>query len=160
LLPLIIGVAAIILGLLPWPWTQTILMTPDFLLIVVFYWLLLRPDLLPPLSLFALGLLQGILSNSILGLDAFLLLLAVPIFALMRNFMVAKPFLYVWMVFAAFVLSYFILYYLLGGLLLGAWVEMRWIMLRYFSTLLLMPLVFSITSLLHRLTTRFTPNLT
>ncbi|MEX2453219.1 MAG: rod shape-determining protein MreD [Rhodospirillaceae bacterium] len=68
----------------------------DVGLMTVFYWAIYRPDLLPGIAAFCLGLWQDILVGSPIGLHALLLLLANWAIVSQRTFFQAKSFAVVW----------------------------------------------------------------
>jgi rod shape-determining protein MreD len=59
--------------------------------------LIYRPDLLPPLATFLLGLVLDLLSGTPLGVSSLLFLIARSIVIRQRRFFVNRPFPFVWM---------------------------------------------------------------
>ena len=51
-------------------------LAPAFTLMAVYHWTIYRPDLLPPIGLFAIGLAQDLLTGAPIGVGALMLLLA------------------------------------------------------------------------------------
>ncbi len=96
LAPLLMTLALVILGVLPWPLPDFAPVTPWFTLIAVYYWSIYRPDLLPPSATFLIGLIQDGLSGTPLGLNVLLLLLAQGVVASQRRFFHGKTFLIEW----------------------------------------------------------------
>ena len=67
----------------------------------VFFWSVFRPDSMPPVAAFLLGLLTDLLSLSPLGLTVLVLLIVHGVALRTRRFVAAQGFLVVWLVFVA-----------------------------------------------------------
>lgn len=70
LLPLFLGLALVVLVNLPMSLTGRLLPAPILALAAVYYWVLVRPDLMPPVAVFLVGLLEDVLSGGPPGLWA------------------------------------------------------------------------------------------
>ncbi|MFQ5535048.1 MAG: rod shape-determining protein MreD [Sphingomonadales bacterium] len=90
---------------------------PQLPLIAVFYWGLMRPDLLPAAAVFAVGLLNDIVTGGPLGLSAIALMLARGLIVSQRRVFLGKPFIVGWCGFAIVALGVGIL----EGLLVAAY---------------------------------------
>ena len=75
-------------------------MAPALPLIAVFYWTLYRPDLMPPVAAFVIGLLQDILGGLPLGVSACVLVGVHAAVNTQRRFFIGKSFAVVWLGFA------------------------------------------------------------
>ena len=71
LISFILGLAVVLPVGLP-HWGE---LAPPLLLISVFYWATVRPDLMPPTAAFVLGLFQDLLTHSPLGIGALIMVL-------------------------------------------------------------------------------------
>jgi rod shape-determining protein MreD len=91
-------------GILPRPE-----MVPMTTLIFLFYWACYWPRMLHPAFLFAVGLLEDILSGSVIGLHAFLYILIYMVVISQRRLILKEPFPVVWAIFAFTALSYTLL---------------------------------------------------
>ena len=69
---------------------------PQLMLIAVFYWSLTRPDLLPVLAVFLVGLFQDIITGGPLGLGALVLMLVRMLIVSQRRVLMDKPFVVGW----------------------------------------------------------------
>jgi rod shape-determining protein MreD len=69
-------------------------------LAAVYFWTLYRPGLMPPLAVFAIGVLSDLLSAAPLGLNPLLLLLLHAGVLTQRRVLTRQSFLLVWLVFA------------------------------------------------------------
>lgn len=66
----------------------------------VFYWVVYRPDLVPPSAAFLIGLWQDMMVGTPLGLNALVLVVVQMALAAQRRFFQGKSFLVVWWAFA------------------------------------------------------------
>ena len=63
LLPFILTVILVLGGIARWPFPDPVSIPPEFGLIAVFYWGVHRPGVLPLVLVFAIGLIQDLLST-------------------------------------------------------------------------------------------------
>lgn len=98
---LMLGIVAVLpIGLPRWG-----VLSPPLMLAAVFYWAVVRPDLLPATAAFALGLLQDLLTGAPLGANAFALVLVQWILRSQRRYLANRPFFLLWMAFAPVVVG-------------------------------------------------------
>lgn len=100
LVPGLTLVVATLLSLLPLGipgWAQV---TPNFLLMTIFWWSIHRPSAIPPSVAFFTGLLQDLASGGPIGQSALLLVVTQWIISGQRRFLIPQPFLLVWAAFA------------------------------------------------------------
>lgn len=64
--------------------------------IAIYYWAVARPELLPPMAVFAIGLVFDLLSAGPIGLWAFVYLLAYGLTVTQRFFLINAPFSVFW----------------------------------------------------------------
>ena len=100
LLPTMTTLFAAILAILPVPVPGYAALTPAFALMAVYHWTIYRPDLLPPIGVFAIGLTQDLLSGSPVGIGALMLLLARAAVLRARRYFINRTFPFVWAGFA------------------------------------------------------------
>lgn len=92
---ILLGVIAVLpLGIPDWG-----AMAPPLMLIAVFYWSLVRPDLMPPILAFALGLLSDLLTGAPLGSGALVMVVTQWTMRTQQRFLVNRPFLLLWAAF-------------------------------------------------------------
>jgi rod shape-determining protein MreD len=91
----------VVLGQLPFSLPGDTAVTPYFVLMAVFYWGLHRPDLLPAIIVFLVGLLQDALEGEPFGTNAFVLIAVYWFVASQQRHIGGRPFLVLWLVFAA-----------------------------------------------------------
>src|SRR5207249_2690838 len=75
-IPIATTVLAAVIAILPVQVPGYAALTPAFTLMAVYHWTIYRPDLLPPIGLFAIGLAQDLLGGAPVGIGALVLLLA------------------------------------------------------------------------------------
>src|SRR5215472_5520395 len=67
-------------------------LTPIFTLMAVYHWTIYRPDLLPPLALFLVGITQDLLAGAPPGVTALVLLLTRAVVLRYRRHLVGRLF--------------------------------------------------------------------
>ncbi len=120
LAPLVLTLALVFLGVLPWPVPDFAPVTPWLTLMAVYYWTIYRSELLPPSAIFLVGLVQDGLSGTPLGLNVLLLLLAHGVVVSQRRFFYGKTFLVEWWGFMLVAPGVMLVGWLLGSLYNGA----------------------------------------
>jgi len=96
MLPIATTVLAAIISILPVRLPGYAALTPAFTLMAVYHWTIYRPDLLPPLGLFAVGIVQDLLSGGLVGVGALVLLLARAAVLRSRRYFINRTFPFVW----------------------------------------------------------------
>ena len=105
LVPLLTGLAAALLDLLPLPDAAPRSLAPFLTVCVVYFWTVYRPDLLPPLAVFVVGLALDAAGGLPLGLTALCLLIARALLMPGQRFLLRQPFPVVWAGFLLVVLA-------------------------------------------------------
>jgi rod shape-determining protein MreD len=100
LLPVIISLALTLAVVLPIGLPQWGILAPPLLLIAVFYWSIVRPDLMPPTAAFVLGLFQDLLTGAPLGSGAFIMVLTQWTMRGQQRYLINRPFFLMWAAFA------------------------------------------------------------
>lgn len=90
----------ILLSQLPLPLSFFPDVAPALPLMALYYWVVFRPDLIPRIPVFMLGLLQDALVGAPFGVTALIFLLVHAFVLNQRRFVVAKPFWIFWAGFA------------------------------------------------------------
>lgn len=111
LLPILTMLVAALATILPVRIPGYAALTPAFTLMAVYHWTIYRPDLLPALALFAVGLTEDLLTGAPVGVGALVLLLARAAVLQYRRYFVNRAFPFVW---SGFTL-------LAGTAMLGLW---------------------------------------
>ena len=115
-LPLLIALICVMLSMLPVGLSAGFSINPSFALMAIFYWALYRPDLLPPISVFIVGLFQDLLSAGPLGLWAFVYLTVYAIVVSQRLFFIGKAFFAIWTGFGVIALLVGLIAWIIGCL--------------------------------------------
>jgi rod shape-determining protein MreD len=95
LLPIATTLVATVISIQPAHIPGYAALTPAFTLMAVYHWTIYRPDLLPPSSLFLVGITQDLLAGVPPGVTAFVLLVARAAVPHRRHF-VDRLFPFVW----------------------------------------------------------------
>jgi rod shape-determining protein MreD len=111
LLPILSILVAAIATILPVRVPGYAAMTPAFTLMAVYHWTIYRPDLLPAMALFAVGVMEDLLTGGPVGVGALALLLARAVVLQYRRYFINRAFPFVW---SGFTL-------LAGTTMLGLW---------------------------------------
>jgi rod shape-determining protein MreD len=99
--------------------------TPNFVLMSIYYWTIYRPDHLPYLVVFLVGLLVDLLTFGPLGLTPFALLIVRATVLRQRRFFVGKSFPILWWGFTLTALAVTVVFWGAGGLLSGRVLDPR-----------------------------------
>ena len=111
LLPALTTLVAAFVSLAPVPLPGSAELTPVFALMALYHWTIWRPDLLPPVALFAVGIGYDLLSGGLPGVTSLLFLLSRAAVLRCRRRFVNRGFPFVWAGFAV----------LIGAAMLGLW---------------------------------------
>jgi rod shape-determining protein MreD len=95
-LPIATTVLAAIMTILPVHVPGYAALAPAFTLMAAYHWSIYRPDLLPALGLFAVGLAQDLLTGAAVGTGALVLLLVRAAVLRYRRFFINRTFPLVW----------------------------------------------------------------
>jgi rod shape-determining protein MreD len=119
LVPLLTGLAAALLDLLPLPDAAPLSLAPFLTVCVVYFWTVYRPDLLSSPAVFVIGLALDATGGLPLGLTALSLLIARGFLMSGQRFLLRQPFPVVWACFLLVVLGVAALRWLLASLFWG-----------------------------------------
>lgn len=98
--PFVIGLVCVLLSFVPFGRIVGSPLTPAFALMAIYYWAIVRPEMFPPLAVFAVGLLFDLLSGGIIGLWAFVYVVTYAVVISQRMLVVNAPFSVFWFGFA------------------------------------------------------------
>ena len=96
LTPFLFSLVLVLLNLVPLQLPGYSAISPNFALMVVYYWALHRPSLLPSGAVFLVGLLQDFLSGGLIGQNAAILVVVYIIAVSQARFFYGKSFFVVW----------------------------------------------------------------
>ncbi|MEQ1888322.1 MAG: rod shape-determining protein MreD [Alphaproteobacteria bacterium] len=92
LLPAVTTILCVLAGIIPAGVPGFSTVSPLFSVAAIFFWVVARPNLMPPAAVFGIGLLQDILSGGPIGLWALTLLLVQYLSLSQRRFVVGQTF--------------------------------------------------------------------
>ncbi len=121
------GLAAtlVILGLTPIRAPGFAEVAPMLALIAIYHWAIYRPELLPAIAVFMIGLLQDMLSSIPLGINTVVFMMVYGAVLSQRRFFIGKSFLITWLGFAlvamAATIVKWVLVSVLAATLAGGW---------------------------------------
>jgi rod shape-determining protein MreD len=96
LLPVATTLLAAVISVLPLQIPGYAALTPVFTLMAAYHWTIYRPDLLPPVALFGIGIAADLLAGSVIGVNALLLLLTRVAVLSHRRYFINRNFPFVW----------------------------------------------------------------
>src|SRR5271170_1785964 len=96
MLPIATTLLAAIIAILPMPVPGYAALTPAFTLMAVYHLTIYRPDLLPPIGVFGVGLAQDLLTGGPVGVGTLVLLLARAAVLRVRRYFINRTFPFVW----------------------------------------------------------------
>ena len=119
--------------------TETFEIFPMLNIIVIFYWTVYRPDLVPPFVLFLIGLIDDVVMGTPLGLMACVFVLLYGVTLTQRQFFIGKPFYVTWLGFSIISAFCICLIWVLVALFAGRLGIVITPFIKYTITLLLFP---------------------
>lgn len=120
-------------------------------LMILFYWAIYRPTLLPPVLIFIVGMCTDIIGGLPLGLNSFILLIVRQLIVDQRVFLTGQPFTVIWLGFSTVSFIALCLEWALFGLIQLQWSHFMPVILTAISGILLFPAVSVILTLSHKL---------
>lgn len=115
-------------------------LSPAFMLMAAYHWTIYRPELLPPLSLFLIGIVYDLLADAPIGVTSLLLLGARAVVLGHRRLFLNRPFPFVWAGFAILTGAAMLFSWLVHCLLAGVLLDFRSTVFRAVLTTSLFPL--------------------
>lgn len=140
-LPTVFCVLFVLISVLPIPVRGYSSIVPMLALACVFFWAIHHPRLLPPVVVFAIGLVQDILAGAPTGLGTVVLLVAYGVTVSQRRFFHNRSFVQVWTGFAVVAAAAAALSWLLAVMVGGPFTPPRAAIFQYLLTLAVYPLV-------------------
>jgi rod shape-determining protein MreD len=139
-LPIVTTVVAALLSVEPLHLDGYVGLAPAFTLMATYYWTIYRPDLLPAPLLFLIGTIQDLLSGGLPGETAVTLLTARAITAPNRQYLVDRPFPFIWAGFALLTTVAMLFSWALHSLLAAELLDLRGSVLRSVLTISVFPM--------------------
>lgn len=139
--PLLLTLALVMLGMLPYGIPGLAPVMPWLALAAVYYWSLHRPDLLPAVAVFAVGLFHDLLAGSALGVGVLVLLGVHALIVGQRRVFRSQSFAVVWLGFGLVAAGAFALVWALNAVLLDRLLDPSPAAFQYLTTVAVYPLV-------------------
>ncbi len=134
---------------LPLPHADTI--KPAWLLMVVYYWSIYRPTIMPPWLCFASGLLLDLISGLPIGVHAAIFTLAQMIVRNQRRFLMGQAYITIWGVFALVATLCLFIQWTLYGMVSEGFTSIAPVMMTIAATVFLFPVVTLLLIAVHRI---------
>ncbi len=140
-LPVMVTLLLVLINVIPLHIPGLSRIVPILPLMAVYQWAVYRPNLMPPLAVFFIGLMYDILSGAPLGVNAVVFLVVYGIVAYQQRFFTGKSFLVIWMGFGIVAFGASILSWLLVSILSASIVEPRAAIFQYLLNFGFFPLL-------------------
>jgi rod shape-determining protein MreD len=124
---------------LPIPGSEAV--APWLALMCVFYWSLYRPDLMPAVAVFAIGIFEDALTGMTIGISAAVFVLVHATVNAQRRFFLNKPFAIVWLGFALIAFGAFAAAWLLNCIFFGMLIDVPAVLARAVVTIGCFPVI-------------------
>jgi len=139
LMPALVTFSFLILSAVPFRFPPIDLAMPSLALIAVYFWTLYRPELMPAIVAFTMGLIEDIVTGTPLGIGAMVYLTVHAMVNSQRAFFAGKPFAVIWLGFALTVAIAYSLAWLLVCLFYVSFVHASGILFQGLITVSCMP---------------------
>lgn len=150
LLPFCVTLVAMLVGMVALPLPGYASVAPPLGLMAIYYWVIHRPDLLRPGAVFAIGVLQDLLSYAPLGLTTLVLVAVYWVVLNQRRFFLGNSFAFLWFGFSLIATGAGMGQWALYSLMEGRLVNVTAMVVQILLAVALFPLAGWLFSRLHR----------
>lgn len=150
-IPQIFLAVMVAFSLIEWPFIHAAMIKSSLVLMVIYYWAIFRPTLVPPVLCFLLGIGMDMVAGFPLGMMAIIFVATRWIVSDQRRLLMAQPYVALWAVFALVALAASLGQWILTGLVDLAWLPIGPVFLSVVGSLLVFPFVTLILIAIHRL---------
>lgn len=140
-LPVLVTLLLVLANVIPLHIPGLSRIVPILPLMAVYQWAVYRPNLMPPLAVFFIGLIYDILSGTPLGVNAFVFLAVYGVVIYQQRFFTGKSFGVVWLGFGIVALGASILSWAMVSILSASLVEPRAAIFQYLLNFGFFPLL-------------------
>lgn len=140
-IPLLSILAISFLGLINLPFPNYTTIAPAYTLIAVYCWTVWRPDLVPYLGIFLIGVFEDFLRGTPAGATALLLLVTQVFVRSQRRFLFGRTFDTFWVGFAVVCVAVAILEWIVMSLAYGTLISATAAIFRYLLTIAVFPVL-------------------
>ncbi len=148
--PVFLALGLILLAMLPYGMAYPGIIIPNVAVIVVYYWLIHRPDLMTPAIVFFIGLILDFLSGGPPGLNAISLLLVSIFVAKQDDILIRGSFLLVWAGLAVTAVGAGFVSWMVGSLYMADVLNVRPLLVQTLITIAFYPLFSWMFGRLHK----------
>jgi rod shape-determining protein MreD len=141
IVPVLTITLLVIVDFLPFSISQEAVIFPSLTIIAIFYWAIYRPDLVPPIFIFLIGLLKDIGTGTPIGLMASVFLIIYGVSFSQRRFFIGKTFYFTWLGFAVISAASFFIIWTMSALFLGRAGVLMPPLMQYVLTVVIFPVV-------------------
>lgn len=141
LVPPLVGLVCVLIGVAPSGLSGLDAAGPALTLMLVYFWTIFQPALLPPAAVFLVGLLQDTLSGAPIGLGTLVLLGVQQFVAHERRVFTARTFAIAWFGFGMVAFLATAAGWLLGSIHAGRGIELQPFVMQMLFSITLYPLV-------------------
>ncbi|MFV3129202.1 rod shape-determining protein MreD [Niveispirillum sp. KHB5.9] len=150
LVPFSVTVLAMLVGMVPLPLPGYAMVTVPLMLMCLFYWVIHRPDLLRPMVVFAIGLLQDLIGGTPIGMTSMVLVLAYWLLITQRRFFLGRSFLMLWIGFGLVAAGSGAVQWAVFALMTASLLDARPVLVQALLGVALFPLMAWLLQRLHR----------
>jgi len=151
LLPLFTLLTVIVFSAVPTGLPLYAMVAPQLALMTLYYWSIYRPELLNPLMVLVLGLLQDMLTGRFPGVTSFILLVAYFVVVSQHRFFHGKSFSVVWWGFMLVAPGAAFIAWFANIALSGQWIDPTSSLVGLILTIMLYPVIAGLLSQVHKL---------
>lgn len=125
-------------------------MTPALVMGGVFYWSIYRPDLMPTIMVFLLGMFEDIMTSQLMGTNAFVLLIVYGLCQWQRRFFFKRSFAIMWWGLIIVAVGMSVLKWVLSMIIYGQVLSYLPLFFVALSTIAVYPLLSLVCSVVHQ----------
>ena len=144
------SILASLMMAVPWPAFHFNVIMPNLLLIVLFAWILLRPELCQYTVFFVIGIWMDFLLSVPLGVNALGNLLLLFVVEQLRVVIIPRNFAFIALCFAAISLVYMMVISLIGMIFFSLYWNAKVFAVKWLCTNLIFPILFAVLLPAHR----------
>ena len=123
--------------------------TPSLVTIGIFYWCIYRPDLIPMIAVFGIGIFEDIMTNTLIGFNALIFLTIYGLCRWRRRFFYKQTFVVMWVGLMIVVASISMMQWILFMIIHGQVLSFTPLLFGALATILIYPLVAIVLSKIH-----------
>lgn len=150
LLPFCVTIIAMLLGMVRLQLPGYASVSAPLMLMCLFYWVIHRPDLLRPLVVFFIGILQDLIAGTPIGMSSLALILAYWLLITQRRFFLGRSFLMLWIGFGLVATGAAVVQWAVFALMTASLLDARPVLVQALLGVALFPLVAWLLQRLHR----------